>query len=77
MPKKAVVEYQCERCPRTWYAVPPEADEDTASLRLTYQVPGSDTVEVAFAVLCTKCTSACLAYVNNIRKVKEASETGD
>jgi hypothetical protein len=73
MPKQAVIEYQCERCPRKWYAPPPGSDIKDSSLQLLFQHSDGE-VSLSFGILCEKCEGACLTYVNNIRKVRNEVE---
>jgi len=73
MPKKAVVEFECDRCGRTWYA---DADVgSTPSLAVFLKGPDGAVIEEAdYQVLCESCASACANYVNSIvKELKKSS----
>jgi hypothetical protein len=73
MPKKAVVEFECDRCGRTWYA---DADVgSTPSLSVFFKGPDGAVIEEAdYQVLCGSCASACANYVNSIvKELKKSS----
>jgi hypothetical protein len=65
MPKQAVVQYECERCPAIWYA--PNEDE-TAELILEFKLPDEPVQAVRFSVLCPSCSEAVKSYVSQICK---------
>jgi hypothetical protein len=68
MPKKEVVEFECDRCGRKWYADPQE-QEHTPSLQLRLVDPGGEVIEEArYEVLCDSCASTVLNYVGSITK---------
>jgi hypothetical protein len=68
MPKKQVVEFECDRCGRKWYADPKE-QEHTPSLQLRLVDPSGEPIEEArYEVMCDSCASAVLNYVSSITK---------
>lgn len=66
MPKKQVVEFECDRCGRKWYD-DTKADTPALTLKL-YSADGDVIEEVEYTVLCEPCSSTCMNYVGSITK---------
>ncbi len=54
MPAKAVLQHECERCPRTWYS-PADANLAKTELSVTGTLAGTQ-VSVKYETLCETCT---------------------
>ena len=75
MPKKRVVEYECDRCGKTWLV--PE-DKDIAAypkVSVSYtNSEGQEEVAVRYDVLCDSCGSAVRNYVAGIIREKKPAK---
>ena len=70
MPRKELIEYECDRCGRKWY---PEVDEGTAGLLLKLTHPEGVDQELCYEVLCTSCEKAVAGYIESIGKLQHQS----
>lgn len=69
MPKRQVVEYECERCTRTWYE-DAAAQEQKVELKLSFSVGA---LSVTYNCLCEGCTKTVGALALQISKVMKKS----
>lgn len=73
MPKKAVVEFACDRCGRTWYADANAGATPSLTVKML-SAEGTVMEEADYPVLCESCVSACMNYVNSIvKELKKSS----
>ena len=71
MPKKHVVEMECDRCGRTWYpeVVKGEPEPSAPSAAAIFKdAAGKELVKVDYGVLCESCGKTVKNYLSNIGK---------
>lgn len=81
MPKRLMVECECDRCNRKWYedpedpTKPKKTEKKNSSLVLAFEDGTGTPVEKTYETLCPKCTNAVAGYVRSI--LKEKSDDGE
>ena len=76
MPKKLVVEYECDRCNRVWYENYTEGEQppETNSLSVTLKKPDAKSVkEIQFSVMCESCTKTVTNLLASLSKLEKKS----
>jgi hypothetical protein len=77
MPRKLVVEYECDRCGRKWYVGHTEGEEppEQCHLELKFTVPGASLPvrDVVFDVLCISCAKTISNLVEGLDKLEKKS----
>ena len=75
MPKKKVVEFECDRCGKTWLVPADKQDDDTPQATVSFiNAEGKEEVAAHYEVLCDSCSSAVRNYLGSVVREKKPED---
>lgn len=74
MPRKLLVEYECDRCGRKWYEPYKEGEEppEAPQLQLTCSA-GEQLREIDFEALCQSCVQTVMNLIDSMDRLEKRS----
>ena len=74
MPRKQVVECQCDRCERLWYETPSKERVDSQAAVKFVGPIAEEQVDIQFGLLCSNCAKAVRNYIASILREPKAKK---